>query len=122
MKDSVHSKKYPLICIYYFVFLYIGLCNIVGMIPFSLTVTSQYIITFQYSLGYFIGINILGIHFNREKYFALFFLGNVPFFIVPLLFLIEVVSYFARVISLGVRLFANMLAGHILLKILIGFC
>jgi len=91
------------------------------MVPFSITITSHLILTFSYALSFFIGINIIGIRYQKEKWFKLFLPDGVPLFIVPALFLIELISYFARVVSLSVRLFANMLSGHILLKILIGF-
>ncbi len=95
--------------------------NLLGMIPFSITITSHLIFTLSYALAFFFGINIIGINYQKEKWFKLFLPEGVPLFIIPALFIIELVSYFARVISLSVRLFANMLSGHILLKILIGF-
>jgi len=121
MQEAVSIKKYSFISLYYFLFLFIFLCNILGMIPFSITITSHLILTLSYALSYFIGINITGILYQQEKWFGLFLPSGVPLFIIPVLFLIELVSYIARVISLSVRLFANMLSGHILLKILIGF-
>ena len=114
-------KNYSLVSLYYFLFLFIFLSNILGMVPFSITITSHLILTLSYALSFFIGINIIGVLYQKEKWFKLFLPEGVPLFIVPALFLIELVSYFARVISLAVRLFANMLSGHILLKILIGF-
>lgn len=91
------------------------------MIPFSITITSHLILTLTYALSFFIGINIIGILYHKEKWFRLFLPEGVPLFIVPFLFIIECLSYFSRVVSLSVRLFANMLSGHILMKILIGF-
>jgi ATP synthase subunit 6 len=121
MQDSISMKNYSLVSLYYFLFLFIFLSNILGMVPFSITITSHLILTFSYALSFFIGINIIGIRYQKEKWFKLFLPDGVPLFIVPALFLIELISYFARVVSLSVRLFANMLSGHILLKILIGF-
>jgi len=121
MQDSVSIKKHSLVSLYFFLFLFIFLSNILGMIPFSITITSHLILTLSYALSFFIGINIIGINYQKEKWFKLFLPEGVPLFIIPALFVIELVSYFARVISLSVRLFANMLSGHILLKILIGF-
>jgi len=121
MQDSILMKNYSLVSLYYFLFLFIFLSNVLGMVPFSITITSHLILTLCYALSFFIGINIIGILYQQEKWFKLFLPEGVPLFIVPALFLIELVSYFARVVSLSVRLFANMLSGHILLKILIGF-
>ena len=121
MQESISIKRYPFISIYYFLFLFIFICNILGMIPFSITITSHLILTLSYALSFFIAINIIGILYQGEKWFGLFLPSGVPLFIIPVLFIIELISYVARVISLSVRLFANMLSGHILLKILIGF-
>lgn len=121
MRDTITMKKFTFISIYYFIFIFIWFSNVLGMIPWSITVTSHLILTLSYALCFFIGSNIIGILYQKEKWFKLFLPDGVPIFIVPALFIIEVISYFARVVSLSVRLFANMLAGHILLKILIAF-
>jgi ATP synthase subunit 6 len=91
------------------------------MTPYSITITSHLIFTLYYSLAFFIGINIIGILYQRENFFVLFLPEGVPIWIIPLLIIIEYVSYFARIFSLAIRLFANMMAGHVLMKILIGF-
>jgi F-type H+-transporting ATPase subunit a len=72
-------------------------------------------------LAFFIGNNIIGLCFHKEKYFLLFLPEGVPILIIPLVIIIEYVSYLSRIFSLAIRLFANMMSGHILLKILIGF-
>jgi len=92
-----------------------------GMIPGVVTVTSHLIFTMYLSLSFFICNNLIGIYYHKEKYFVLFLPDGVPKIIIPFLILIEYVSYFSRIFSLAIRLFANMMAGHILLKILIGF-
>ena len=121
LKDNVRVKKYSFIFIFYFLFLLIFISNLVGMIPYSITVTSQLIFTFYFAFSFFIGINLIGILYHKEKYFVLFLPEGVPVVIIPFLILIEYVSYFSRVASLSIRLFANMMSGHILMKILIGF-
>lgn len=121
LKDNLAVKKHSFIFIFYFLFLLIFISNIVGMIPYSITVTSHLIFTLYYALAFFIGINIIGILYHKEKYFMLFLPEGVPIVIIPGLILIEYVSYFSRVLSLSIRLFANMMSGHILMKILIGF-
>jgi F-type H+-transporting ATPase subunit a len=121
MCDAVLMRRYALAPVYYFLFLFVFLSNVIGMVPFSLTTTSHLILTISYALSFFIGINIIGIRYQKENWFKIFLPAGVPLFIIPALFIIELISYFARVVSLSVRLFANMLSGHILLKILIGF-
>lgn len=115
------SKQFFLV-LYYFVFLFILFSNIIGLIPYSFTITSSFIITFSTALILLIIINILAIYNNGFFRFIGFFLPNgTPIAIAILLVFIEIVSYVARLFSLSIRLFANMMAGHTLLKILIGF-
>jgi ATP synthase subunit 6 len=119
--DSLSVKKYSFILLIYVVFLFIFLSNILGMIPYSITITSHLILTLYFSLAFFIGNNLIGICFHKEKYFVLFLPEGVPVIVIPFLILIEYVSYISRIFSLAIRLFANMMSGHILLKILISF-
>jgi len=121
VKDSVSVKKYSFVLLFFVVFLFIFFSNILGMIPYSMTITSQAILTLYFSLAFFIGNNLVGICYHKENFFVLFLPEGVPVFIIPFLILIEYVSYISRIFSLAIRLFANMLSGHILLKILIGF-
>lgn len=95
--------------------------NIVGLIPYGFTVTSHLTFTFSLGLFVFIGIVLLTILNKRLDFFRLFIPTGVPKLLVPLLCIIEVISYVFRVVSLSVRLFANMMAGHALLHILLGF-
>ena len=106
----------------FFIFLFILVCNVSGMIPYSFTLTSHFSLTFFLSLSFFIGANIFGILKNGIEFLNIFLPASSPVFISPLLFVVELVSYFARVFSLAIRLFANMMAGHALMKILAGFC
>ena len=91
------------------------------MIPYVFTTTSHIIVTLYFALAVFIGINIILIRTHGIYSLGLFLPGGAPIALAPLLVLIEVISYFIRVISLSVRLFANMMSGHILLKVLLGF-
>lgn len=95
--------------------------NFLGMLPYSYTITSAGIVTFYLSLKFFIGVNIIGLIKNQKYFVNLFMPSGSPLVIMPLLVLIELLSYFARVLSLAIRLFANMMSGHTLLKILTGF-
>jgi ATP synthase subunit 6 len=95
--------------------------NIIGLIPFGFTITSHLTFTFSFGLFIFTGIILLTVLNKRYDFFRLFIPTGVPKALVPLLCVIEVISYVFRVISLSVRLFANMMAGHALLHILLGF-
>jgi len=121
LKDLLLVKKYSFILLFYSTFLFIFISNILGMIPYSMTITSHLIFTLYFSLAFFIANNLIGICFHKENYFVLFLPEGVPVPIIPFLILIEYVSYLSRIFSLAIRLFANMMSGHILLKILISF-
>lgn len=94
--------------------------NLSGLTPFSFTASSHIIITFSLSLSYFLAWILIALKELHFKVIYIFFIKNMPNWLTPLLTTIEVLSFFLRPISLGVRLFANMLAGHILLHILAG--
>jgi ATP synthase subunit 6 len=103
------------------IFSFIFFCNLMGMIPFSFTVTSHIVITLGLASIAFIGINIIGIKLHGFHMLSLFLPSGAPLALAPLLVMIELVSYSFRVVSLALRLFANMMSGHCLLKILAGF-
>ncbi len=101
-----------------FVFILINLINVFGLIPYTFVLTSQFFFTFGLAFIFFITLNLTGIILHGFSFLNLFYPTGTPIFIVPLLVLIEFVSYIARVFSLAIRLFANITAGHILVKIL----
>lgn len=101
--------------------LFLLFSNLLGMIPYSFTITSHIAFTFGLSLSIFIGINIIGLKTHGINFFSLFLPRNVPLIIVPLLVTIEFLSYIVKVFTLAIRLFANMTSGHTLLKIIAGF-
>jgi len=121
VRSNTALKRNQYFSLFFFLFCYILTANMVGLIPYSFTATSSFVITFFIALSYFIGINIISIFKNKWTTSNLFLPGGVPLAIAPFLILIEIVSYFAKVFSLSIRLFANMMSGHALLKILIGF-
>lgn len=121
IKNNTSLKRYQYFTILFFLFIFILTANMLGLIPYSFTVTSSFVITFFLALSQYIGINIIAIYNNKWKSANLFLPGGVPLVIVPFLIIIEFVSYVAKVFSLSIRLFANMMSGHALLKILIGF-
>jgi F-type H+-transporting ATPase subunit a len=102
-------------------FLFILFANVLGLIPYSFTVTSHIIITLALALVVFIGATLIGFWRHGFKYLKLFVPSGVPVFLLPLVVLIEIVSYFIRPMSLSIRLFANMMAGHMMLKVMAGF-
>ena len=112
------NKYFPFISM---LFNFILFSNLIGLIPYSFTATSHLIVTFTMSFSIFIGINIITIQKYKMKTFSLFLPANTTFFLALLLIPIEFISYVAKPISLGVRLFINLMAGHSLLKVIIGF-
>ena len=92
-----------------------------GLIPYSFTCTSHLIVTFSISFSVFLGINIIGYKKYQLKLFSLFIPSNTSVFLALILVPIEFKSYIAKPISLGVRLFINLMAGHTLLKVIVGF-
>jgi ATP synthase subunit 6 len=104
------------------IFLLILFFNLSGLAPFGFTASSHVIITFGLALSYFIAWIIVGIKELGPKFIYIFCPKNMPLWLLPLLICVEFLSFCLRPISLGVRLFANMLAGHILLHILAGAC
>ena len=103
------------------IFLFTVSCNLIGLIPYSFTITSQLIVTFTMSFSIFTGINIIGHRLHDKKLISLFMPANTTFLLAIILVPIEFVSYAAKPISLGVRLFINLMAGHTLLKVIVGF-
>ena len=111
-------KYFPLV---FSLFMFILFGNLFGMIPYGFTFTSHIIVTFGLALGVFIFVTVLGFIKHGLKFFSFFVIPGLPIYMLPLLIPIEVISYLSRPISLAVRLFANMLAGHTLLKVFAGF-
>jgi len=107
--------------IIWFLFITLLTLNLLGMTPYSFTVTSHFIITFSLSLSLFISLNIIGVLKHGTKMIKLFLPEGAPKALLPLLFVIELISYLSRIFSLSIRLFANLMSGHTLLKILAGF-
>jgi len=103
------------------IFSFIFFCNLIGLIPYSFTVTSHIVITLGFASMAFIGINIIGVKTHGFHLLSFFLPSGAPIALAPLLVGIELVSYSFRVVSLALRLFANMMSGHCLLKILAGF-
>lgn len=112
------EKYFPFIFV---LFLFVVLTNLIGLVPYSLTLTSHLIVTFSLAMIVFISVNIAGARIHGLKMFSLFLPAGTTFPLSLLLVPIEFVSYMFKPISLSVRLFANLMAGHTLLKVIAGF-
>jgi F-type H+-transporting ATPase subunit a len=115
---SEGMKFFPLV---FTLFMFILVANMVGLIPYTFTVTSHIIITISLAMVVFLTVVIYGFSKNGLKFLKLFVPSGIPIAILPLVVFIEVFSFFLRPISHSVRLFANMLAGHIALKVFASF-
>lgn len=112
------QEYFPLI---FTLFIFIFFCNLIGMIPYTFTVTSHLIVTFGLALTMWLGVTILGFVNHGINFFSFFAPPGAPLALAPLLVVIELISYIFRSLSLSIRLFANMMAGHTLFKIVSGF-
>lgn len=104
------------------VFMVVLMGNMLGMLPFSFTYTSHIAVTGALALGIFAIVFIIGLFRHGLHFFSLFVPSGVPLWLTPLVIPIEVISFFVRPLTLSVRLFANMMAGHLILKVFAGFC
>ena len=102
-------------------FMFILFSNLIGLLPYSFTVTSHIIVTFALAAVVFIGVTIIALVKHGWKFFSYFVPHGTPVVMMPLLVPIEVISYLARPVTLALRLFANMTAGHTMLKVFAGF-
>ena len=122
VRDLIHNNKgreyFPFIFV---LFTFILTSNELGMIPYTFTVTSHIIMTFTLGMIVFVGVNVVAFSTHGLHFFSFFLPPGCPIWIVPMLIGIELISYIFRAISISVRLFANIMAGHSLFKILAGF-
>src|SRR6202022_3763827 len=115
---SEGMKFFPLV---FSLFMFIMVSNVVGIIPYAFTISSHLIVTAALALLVFFTVLVYGFYKNGLKFFKLFVPSGIPIVILPLVVLIEIISFLSRPISHSVRLFANMLAGHITLKVFASF-
>ena len=121
INDTAGSSAKPFFPFIFTLFMFVLFCNMVGMLPYSFTVTSHIIVTFVLASIVFVGVTIIGFIKHGLKYLELFVPKGVPVILLPLIVIIEIISYLSRPVSLSVRLFANMMAGHTMLKVFGGF-
>ena len=121
ISETAGSKAKPFFPFIFSLFMFVLFCNMVGMLPYSFTVTSHIIVTLIMALFIFIAVTIIGFVKHGFKYLSIFVPSGVPAVLLPLITIIEIISYLSRPVSLSVRLFANMMAGHTMLKVFGGF-
>jgi len=121
ISDTAGTKAKPYFSFIFSLFMFVLFCNMLGMIPYTFTVTSHIIVTFVLAAFIFIGVTIIGFIKHGLGYLKLFVPSGVPMVLLPLIVVIEIISYLSRPISLSVRLFANMMAGHTMMKVFGGF-
>ena len=115
---SEGMKFFPLI---FSIFMLVCVSNLIGIIPYGFTISSHIIVTAALALLVFFTVLVYGLYKNGFKFFKIFVPSGVPIYILPLVMFIEILSFLLRPVSHSVRLFANMLAGHIALKVFAGF-
>ena len=121
ISDTAGSKAKPYFPFVFSLFMFVLFCNMLGMLPYAFTVTSHIIVTFALAAVIFIGVTIIGFVNHGIRYLKIFIPSGVPVVLLPIIVIIEIISYLSRPVSLSVRLFANMLAGHTMLKVFGGF-
>lgn len=121
VRDNVGQNGRQYFPFIFTLFMFVLMCNMLGMVPYSFTVTSHIIVTFVMALIVFLGVTVIAIARNGIHFFTHFLPAGVPVALAPIIVPIEIISYLSRPISLGLRLCANMLAGHTTLKVFAGF-
>jgi F-type H+-transporting ATPase subunit a len=121
VRDNVGSAGQKFFPFIFTLFMFVLACNMLGMVPYSFTVTSHIIVTFALAIFVFLGVTVIGFAKHGAGFLKFFVPSGVPAALLPLLVVIEVISYLTRPVSLSVRLFANMMAGHTMLKVFGGF-
>jgi len=117
-KEKTHQSYFPFI---FTIFMFIVLMNLFGIVPYTFSPTAHIAVTFGLSLSIFLGVTLLGMVNYGANYFSMFMPAGSPLVLAPFMIVIELVSHTAKAVSLGVRLAANITAGHILFAILSGF-
>ncbi len=121
VRDNVGNdgrRYFPFI---FSLFMFILFANLIGLIPYSFTFTSHIIVTFALAAFVFLGVTLIAVFRHGLKFFSFFLPPGVPMIMAPVLVPIEMLSYLSRPISLSIRLFANMMAGHTMIKVFAGF-
>jgi F-type H+-transporting ATPase subunit a len=120
VRSNVGNEGRPYFPVIFTLFMFVLFSNLLGLIPYSYTTTSQIVVTFALALTIFVGVTLIALVKHGFHFFSFFVPSGAPKALIPFLVIIEVISYFVRPVSLSVRLFANMLAGHTMLKVFAG--
>ena len=121
IRENIGTKGRPYFPLIFTLFMVVLLGNMLGMLPYSFTYTSHIIVTAVLAFMIFLTVLVVGIFKHGLHFFSLFLPPGVPWWLIPLILPIEIMSFMTRPITLSVRLFANMIAGHIMLKVFAGF-
>ncbi len=121
VNQNVGPKGKKFVPLMFTLFMFIMTCNLFGMIPYGFTVTSHISVTFALAMLVFLLVTLLGFALHGFHFFSLFLPAGTPWWLAPLMVIIELFTYLARPVSLSLRLAANMVAGHVLLKVVAGF-
>ena len=121
IRDNVGSAGWEFFPYIFSLFMFVLFGNLLGLLPYSFTFTSHIIVTAALALTVFIGVTIVGLVNHGFHFLSFFVPKGVPAALMPLMIPIEIISYLSRPVSLSIRLFANMMAGHTMLKVFAGF-
>lgn len=121
LKENIGSEGRKFFPFIFSLFMFILFCNLLGMLPFSFTVTSHIAVTLTLALIVFLTVIVVGVVKHGFHFLHLFIPSGIPGWLAPIIFVIEIVSFLARPISLSLRLAVSMMAGHVLLKVMAGF-
>lgn len=121
VRDNVGNEGRKYFPVIFSLFMFVLFGNLLGLLPYSFTFTSHVAVTFTLAMTVFIGVTLIGIARHGLHFFSFFVPKGVPMAMMPLLVPIEIISYLSRPVSLSIRLFANMTAGHTMMKVFAGF-
>jgi F-type H+-transporting ATPase subunit a len=121
VSDNIGKEGRAYFPLIFSIFMFVLFGNLIGMVPYSFTFTSHIAVTLTMAVAIFLMVTVIACIKHGFKFFSFFLPAGVPIVLSPLIIVIEVISYFTRPFSLSVRLFANMMAGHTLLKVIGGF-
>ncbi len=121
LNENTGVKGRPYFPFVFTIFTFVLTCNVMGLVPHSFTPTSHLIVTAALSVMIFVTVIGLGVYNHGLKWFSMFVPSGVPWLLMPFIIALELISFFVRPLTHSIRLFANMMAGHMMLKIIIGF-
>jgi F-type H+-transporting ATPase subunit a len=121
VRDNVGTEGIEFFPLVFSIFMFVFFSNFLGLIPYSFTVTGQIVVTFALALFVFFLVTVVAFVRHGVHFFSFFFPPGAPLVMAPVLIPIEIISYLSRPVSLGIRLFANMMAGHTMMAVFAGF-